>query len=244
MDKAIGYIRVSTRMQQDDGLSLEAQLDKIRTYCKLRDLEFIGYEKDSISGKNVKDRPGIKKVIKMAQDNQIDHIIVLRYERAFRNALETLKYIEEFAKLNVGFHSIIEQLDTTSPMGKLFLTIIAGFNEFEAKKIGERTKEIIEFKKTNGQRYSRFTTFGTKVGQQGQSENGKRVTMTTTDNKEVEAIKLAQVLRLKKYPLREIASKLEERGYLSRTNKPYNPSSIKKMLEKEFPWDEAILKNQ
>jgi DNA invertase Pin-like site-specific DNA recombinase len=76
MKKAIGYIRVSTDEQAKEGVSLENQEEKIRSYCDLKDFELLEIVEDAgISAKNLR-RPGAQKVIEMAQKKMVDAVVV------------------------------------------------------------------------------------------------------------------------------------------------------------------------
>ena len=99
MIKAIGYIRVSTDEQAKEGVSLENQEAKIRAYCDLKDLELLEIVQDAgISAKNLR-RPGVQKVLEMAQEKMVDAVVVYKLDRMFRStvdALETTKMFDEW----------------------------------------------------------------------------------------------------------------------------------------------------
>ena len=123
--KAIGYIRISTQEQAREGMSLEAQEDKIRKYADLHNLSLIEVVRDE--GKSGKDlnREGIQKVIALCEKRKVDHLIVYKMDRLTRKTLDLLILIERIFKPNkVQLHSIIERVDTSTAQGKFFLTII------------------------------------------------------------------------------------------------------------------------
>ena len=155
MIKAIGYIRVSTDEQAKEGISLENQEQKIRAYCKFKDFEIIEIIKDAgISAKNLR-RPGSQKVIEMAQDRIIDAVVVYKLDRMFRSTVDALERTRLFDKWDVSFHSIEEALDTKSAMGKFFFTLTAALTEMKREIVGERTRDLLQRKKANGEVYGR-----------------------------------------------------------------------------------------
>ncbi|NOQ19220.1 MAG: hypothetical protein GQ571_04530 [Desulfobacterales bacterium] len=90
MKKAIGYVRVSTDDQAKEGVSLENQEAKIRSYCDLKDLELLEIIEDAgISAKNLR-RPGAQKVIEMAQKKMVDAVVVYKLDRMFRSTVDAL----------------------------------------------------------------------------------------------------------------------------------------------------------
>jgi DNA invertase Pin-like site-specific DNA recombinase len=161
MIKAIGYIRVSTDEQAKEGVSLENQEQKIRDYCKLKDFEIIEIVQDAgISAKNLR-RPGAQKVLEMARNTMIDAVVVYKLDRMFRSTVDALETTKKFDKWNVSFHSIEETIDTKSAMGKFFFTLTAALAEMEREIIGERTRDVLQRKKANGEVYG-HVPFGFK----------------------------------------------------------------------------------
>lgn len=123
--KAIGYVRVSTQEQAREGISLEAQEDKIRKYAVLHNLSLIEVVRDE--GKSGKDlnREGIQKVIALCEKRKVDHLIVYKMDRLTRKTLDLLILMENIFKPHkVQFHSITERVDTSTAQGKFFLMII------------------------------------------------------------------------------------------------------------------------
>jgi DNA invertase Pin-like site-specific DNA recombinase len=158
MKKAIGYIRVSTDEQAKEGVSLENQEEKIRSYCDLKDFELLEIVEDAgISAKNLR-RPGAQKVIEMAQKKMVDAVVVYKLDRMFRSTVDALETTKQFDKWGVSFHSIAENLDTKSAMGKFFFTLTAALAEMEREIIGERTRDVLQRKKANGEVYGHLQT--------------------------------------------------------------------------------------
>ena len=150
--KAVGYIRVSTEEQAREGISLEAQEDKIKKYADLHNLELVGVISDE--GKSGKDlnREGIQKVITLCKDRSVDHLIVYKMDRLTRRLLDLLTLIEEVFKPNkVQFHSITEKIDTATAQGKFFLAIMGAMAQMERDLISERTREALRYKIGKGE---------------------------------------------------------------------------------------------
>lgn len=121
MKKAIGYIRVSTTEQAQEGVSLDVQTHKVRQYADLHDLEITEIVSDSgISGKSIKARPGIQKVLETIRKKEVDAVIVYKLDRLARNTIETLEMAELMKKAGVALHSISEALNTETSTGLFF----------------------------------------------------------------------------------------------------------------------------
>ncbi|WP_027186731.1 recombinase family protein [Desulfovibrio cuneatus] len=151
--RAVGYVRVSTTGQAEEGVSLDAQRQKIEDYCRLHDLELVGVIQDA--GKSAKNmnRPGVQKVLKMAEKRQIDAVVTLKLDRMFRNTVDAANTSEQFKKKGVALHSIYERLDTESAIGEFFFTMLASLAQMERKVTAERTSTALQHMKAQGQVY-------------------------------------------------------------------------------------------
>lgn len=144
------YARVSTDIQME-GYSIEAQKEFLVSYAKAKEFdEYEFYVDGGYSGKNL-DRPEIQRLIEDVCENKIDAVIVFKLDRISRSQKDTLYLIEEiFNKHNVGFISIRENFDTTSPFGKAMIGILSVFAQLERETILERTRIGIKKRAESG----------------------------------------------------------------------------------------------
>ncbi|UCH72049.1 MAG: recombinase family protein [Thermoplasmatales archaeon] len=134
--KAAIYTRVSTEDQAKEGFSLDAQLDKLRSYCKARDWEIGGeYVDDGYSGRNVK-RPAYSRM--MAEMSEWDMLLVIKMDRIHRNSKNFMLMMEHLKKEGKEFVSMTESLDTSTAMGRFVMDIIQRIAQLESEQIGER----------------------------------------------------------------------------------------------------------
>lgn len=150
--KVIGYARVSTELQADQGDSLPMQQDKIRAYCNLNDLELVQIVSDKgISAKNIKGRPGFQRALDLIFSGKAHGIVVWKLDRAFRSTQDALAVAERMNKKGKTLHSICEKLDTSSAIGEFFFTLMASLAQMERRLIGERTSAVLQAKKARGE---------------------------------------------------------------------------------------------
>ena len=149
ISKAAIYTRVSTEDQAKEGFSLDAQIEKLRSYCKARDWEIAGeYIDDGYSGRNVK-RPAYNKMIE--EINKWDALLVIKMDRIHRNSKNFMMMMEYLKKEGKEFVSMTESLDTSTAMGRFVMDIIQRIAQLESEQIGERVYIGMEQKaKTNG----------------------------------------------------------------------------------------------
>ena len=132
----IGYARVST-LEQNEERQLKAFTELGVDKC------FI----DKCSGKDTA-RPQLAAMREYVREG--DTVIVTEYARLARSVRDLLSIVDELTAKRVQLRSIKEQFDTTTPQGKLMLTIFAGLAEFEREMILDRQREGIEIAKRAG----------------------------------------------------------------------------------------------
>ncbi len=149
---AAGYVRVSTREQAESGLSLELQERAIRGYCRLNRLNLDPLISDpGESGKDL-NRLGIRKLIDLCQERKVRHVVVYRLDRLTRRLIDLLTLQEDIFRTNgVELHSITEKIDTSTAVGKMYVSMIGAISEMERDLISERTREALAQKKIRGE---------------------------------------------------------------------------------------------
>ena len=219
--KAIGYIRVSTEEQANEGVSLAAQEAKIRAYCELHDMELVGVLGDAgLSGKHTK-RPQLQEVLRRVEAHEVQAVVVYKLDRLSRRAVDTLTMVEAIEKAGAAFHSIQEKVDTKSAMGRFFLTITAAFAQMERDMIGERTSEALRYKLAQGEHVGR-TPFGFRI-------DGKRLAEIHEQAHVIEAI---LAWRESGMSLRAIAAELNAQGYPTQRGGTWRPQTVKNIIER------------
>lgn len=135
------YIRVSTEDQVKHGISLSAQEESLKNYCSALGYElFKIYKDEGKSGKDIKGRPEMTKMLEDAQAKKFQAIFIYkldRFSRSLRDLIETMAKLKDW---NVDFVSLQDKIETTSASGKLMFHIISAFAEFERNVTSERTK--------------------------------------------------------------------------------------------------------
>ena len=128
LPKAIGYIRVSSDEQANEGISLDSQRIRIETYCQFKNYDLIHiYCDDGVSGfKRIEKRPEGKLAIEALKSGEAEHFIAIKLDRCFRNTADAISKATEFSRLGIDLHLFDIGVDTSTANGKLFFTIMAG----------------------------------------------------------------------------------------------------------------------
>lgn len=131
------YIRVSTLQQYEKGHSVDEQKRRLKAYCDSQGWTKTKYFIDGgHSGSNM-DRPALQELIK--QIDNFDMVLVYKLDRLSRNQRDILYLIEDvFLANNVEFNSITESFDTSTPVGRMVLSMMGAFAELERQQINER----------------------------------------------------------------------------------------------------------
>lgn len=154
MLRAAIYVRVSTEDQAREGFSIEAQLKRLRAYCKARGWEVVReYIDDGYSGREI-NRPAYQRM--MEERDLWDIIVVLKMDRIHRNSKNFTMMMELLSEWGKEFNSMQESFDTTTAMGRFVMDIIQRIAQLESEQIGERVKMGMAEKARNGQGYLGF----------------------------------------------------------------------------------------
>ncbi|WP_051891712.1 recombinase family protein [Lysinibacillus sphaericus] len=141
------YVRVSTDEQAKHGYSILAQIEKLEAYCLSQGWETVGepYIDDGYSAKDL-NRPRFKRMIETVKNGDIDVVLVYRLDRLTRSVLDLYEILKILDENNCKFKSATEVYDTTSAMGRLFITLVAAIAQWERENLAERVKLGIEKK--------------------------------------------------------------------------------------------------
>ena len=146
------YARVSTNDQQ----TLTMQNRAMREYAARRGW-IIGMQVREVNSGAVK-REGRERLLEAARRREIDVVLVWRLDRWGRSVTDLLATLQELAHLGVGFVSLTEALDLTTPAGRAMAAMLAVFAAFEREVLQERTRAGLAHARANGKRLGRPAT--------------------------------------------------------------------------------------
>jgi putative DNA-invertase from lambdoid prophage Rac len=154
MFRAALYARVSTNDQH----TLSMQSRNMREYAARRGWS-IAIEVREV-GSGAAQREAREKLLAAARRREIDIVVVWRLDRWGRSVTDLLATLQELEHLGVGFVSLTEALDLTTPSGRAMAGLLAVFAEFEREILRERVRAGLAHAKRNGQRLGRPMTAG------------------------------------------------------------------------------------
>jgi len=203
--KAIGYVRVSTEEQASDGVSLEAQKAKIRAYADLYDIELVAVIEDAGESAKTLSRPGLQEALKSLREGKAEGLLIAKLDRLSRSVVDWNHLIDGYfgEKAGKNLWSVADSIDTTTAAGRLVLNVLMSVAQWERETIGERTKDALQHKKSNGERVGQIP-YGYDLASDGR---------TLIENPEQQkVIVLMKSLRETGMSFSQIGRELEGRG--------------------------------
>ncbi len=150
--KAAIYARVSTA---NNGQSPEMQSRELREYLERRQWQVAGeYVDVGVSGSKGS-RPELNRLLADAHHRKFDAVVVWKFDRFARSVSHLLRALETFKALGVEFVSLSEQVDTSTPTGKMIFTVLGAVAELERSLIAERVRAGLRNARAKGKRLGR-----------------------------------------------------------------------------------------
>lgn len=221
MQKVVGYIRVSTTGQAEEGVSLEAQKAKIEAWCNLNDGELVAlFEDAGISGGSMNGREGLHAALKATTKGMA--LVTYSISRLARSTKDLLEIAELIRAKKAGLVSVTEQIDTASAMGEFFFTVMGAIATLERKVTGERTKMALAHKKASGDVYA-ATPFGFEA-----------IAGRLVEVKHESAI-VANILKMREAgkSLADIANHLNASGIEGKRGGRWFPSTVRYLIQRQ-----------
>ena len=224
--KVLGYVRVSTREQADDGVSLDAQREKLQAYSKAMDLELVMIEEDAgVSAKTIKDRPGLLAALQALQDGKAEGILVCKLDRLTRSVRDLGDLVERYFATQWSLMSVADSIDTRSASGRLILNVLACVSQWEREATAERTRDALSYLKKNG-----VLIGGAPLGrryEEATDGDGRRLVTVVEEEKRT----VDEIVRLRGQDLtyRAIAEYLSNHGYQTKRGGKWAAATVQKV---------------
>lgn len=214
------YSRVSTDMQRDKGLSVPRQMEWLEEEAKKHGFTQFKHFSDNGYSAATPNRPAYKDLLSDIENELIDAVVVYKFDRLARNVQDLLSFVDLLNKHGVKFISISENLDTTSPTGRLILTVLGSLAEWERSITVERVKDVMYDKANKGHFCGGQPAYGYNV-------KDKHLVINEAEAKIVKKI----FERFEEFlSFRKVVIWLNDKGYLTKRGQSWPTATVKRIL--------------
>lgn len=222
---AVGYVRVSTSRQAEEGASLEAQEARIRAWAAGQGMEVAAVHVDAgISGKRADNRPGLQAALADVCKRR-GILVCYSLSRMARSTRDALDIAERLRKSGANLASLTEQIDTSSAAGEVIFTVFAAFAQFERRIISERVSSSMDYLRRQGRKVSGNVPFGFD-----EAEGGRLV----PNERERAVVDLIRTRRAEGASLRDIVRELEAAHVPTKSGLlTWTPATIRGVLRRD-----------
>ena len=213
--RVLGYVRVSTDQQADEGVGLEAQRTRIDAFAVATDLELVDIVEDAgVSAKSL-ERPGLRRALAALEAGRADGLLVAKLDRLTRSVRDLGELVTVYFASKFSLFSVGDSIDTRSAGGRLVLHVLISVAQWEREAIGERTREALA-----------------ELKRQGKQLGAPRLGAVADEHPTVERM---AALRREGHSLRRIAERLTAEGHPTKRGGHWGPETVRKVLSRTPP---------
>ena len=237
--KAIGYIRVSTHEQAQEGVSLDAQREKLRAYCKSNGIRLLDIVADEGWSASTLERPGLHEALRALKKGRADTLVVTKLDRLTRSVRDLCFLVDEyFGHKQYNLISLCGMANTHNAASRMMMLNIANYAQFERENNAERTREAMQHMKAQGVRFG-APRYGYKYDSELDAQGRRLLVPDPAQQTVIERIKL---LHGEGLGPSAIARRLDSDGVPAAQGGTWRPIAVTGILEhagvrqrKEYP---------
>ena len=225
------YTRVSTIEQSEEGYSIDEQERLLRSWAEKNNYEvYKCYSDRGISGKDIKNRPALKELLKDAEEKKFDMVISWKINRISRKLADVLKIVDILEKNDITFKSYSEPFETDTPAGKMQFQMLALIGEFERGTIAQNVKMGMCAKAKSGEWCGGRVLGYDLVPVENQEGAKRKKNRLTINEKEAEAVRFIFNEYVNGKGYKAITNQLNKLSYKTKKGNDFSVGSIREIL--------------
>ena len=225
------YTRVSTIEQSEEGYSIDEQKRLLMSWAEKNNYEvYKCYSDRGISGKDIKNRPALKELLKDAEEKKFDMVISWKINRISRKLADVLKIVDVLEKNDITFKSYSEPFETDTPAGKMQFQMMALIGEFERGTIAQNVKMGMCAKAKAGEWCGGRVLGYDLVPVENQEGTKRRKTKLTINEIEARSVRLIFNEYSNGKGYKAITNQLNKLGYKTKKGNDFSVGSIREIL--------------
>ncbi|HZZ86071.1 MAG TPA: recombinase family protein [Anaeromyxobacteraceae bacterium] len=227
--RVIGYVRVSTDAQAEEGVSLEAQREKLRAYALATDLDLVAIREDAgVSAKTLA-RPALQAALDDLKAGRADGLLVAKLDRLTRSVRDLGSLLEGYFASRFSLLSIADAVDTRTAGGRLVLNVLCSVAQWEREAIGERTADALRHLKAKGVRLGGEALGWRRTGE----KDAEGHCVVVEDLEERATARRIRDLRARGLSLRAICERLAAEGRRTKRGGGWAPQTVRQVLARD-----------
>lgn len=238
--KTAVYIRVSTEEQAKEGFSIRAQKERLTNFVNSQDWDIHDYYiEEGVSAKDMV-RPELNRMIQDIENGHIEVVLVYRLDRLTRSVRDLYNMLDLFESNGCKFKSATEVYDTTTAMGRLFITLVAALAQWERENLGERVRMGMDRMIEEGKWTGGVAPYGYEYNKEGK----------TLQINEEEAFVIKKIYQeyINGYGEDRLAKIMNEQGYRTRNGFMWTGKMLRDILRNpiycgHFRWGGEVHEN-
>ena len=225
------YTRVSTIEQSEEGYSIDEQERLLMSWAEKNNYEvYKCYSDRGISGKDIKNRPALKELLKDAEEKKFDMVISWKINRISRKLADVLKIVDILEKNDITFKSYSEPFETDTPAGKMQFQMMALIGEFERGTIAQNVKMGMCAKAKAGEWCGGRVLGYDLIPVENQEGAKRRKTKLTINEIEARSVRLIFNEYSNGKGYKAITNQLNKLGYKTKKGNDFSVGSIREIL--------------